>query len=264
MSKIYEIYYDFLNTPQVNDWFILRNGIYILPASTVIYLLLSVFVGPKIMEKKEPLNLKKFLYLYNSLGCMVNGSLIVYLLIITNFMTSLRLNREDISPTLYSNLIGFIALFIIVRLHDYWDTLWIILIKKNNQLFFNILHHSLGPNCFFFGVMIFIKTPLLMFTGLSNCLSHLLIHLYFIIYSFGFKRLTNIFRILIIISQISALLVFIISTIYFSVVFVTPLYLEIIYLTPQFMLLGFLSKSLWDTLNQRSKQTVNIEMENNN
>lgn len=254
MATIWELYQNFIDTPEVNDWSILRYGLFILPISTIIYLLLTAIVGPRIMRNKKPLKFKNFLYFYNSVGCISNGSLIIYLIVITKLFTSLRLFREDVVPCLYANIVASAAIFIIIRLFDYLDTLLIILRKKTSQLPLNIVHHAIAPNSFFFTFFLFIKSPYLVYIITTNCVCHLIVHLYFIVYLIKLKSLANAFRKLMLMTQVLEMLVYITFTLYYSSTFGISLYLEIIFLFPQFVLLFFFFQTFWKlTFKKRTK-----------
>lgn len=148
-DKVYDLYdkyiyaRDELSDPRVKDW-LLMQSYYPTLMLTAAYLFL-VWIGPKIMQNKEPFQLRFVLFVYN-MGLVILNFHIFYELIEATYLAGYSYSCQQV---VYSNdpqelrIASALWWYYFSKLLEFWDTFFFILRKKNNQVsFLHVYHHA--------------------------------------------------------------------------------------------------------------------------
>lgn len=134
---------------RVLDHWATKNGL--LGALTLIglYLTLVQILLPLWMQKRQAMSLKPVLIVYNILMSLVNFVLFLWFLVLSRggceLFNLVAPSEDDISPQ-QTNMIRFTELFLVTKFLDLFDTVFIVLKKKNDQKnFLHLYHHSIVP-----------------------------------------------------------------------------------------------------------------------
>ncbi|XP_061695619.1 elongation of very long chain fatty acids protein 4-like [Syngnathoides biaculeatus] len=175
---------------RIENWLLVYS-----PAPVTIIImcyLVIVWVGPKLMAKKEPFNLKLFLILYNFTMVFLSAYMF-YEFTAASWMASYSLLCQpvDYSDSLLAMRMARVCwIFYLSKYVEFCDTMFFILRKKNSQLtFLHVYHHStMILNCWL-GLK---YTPggQSFMCGLVNSLVHVAMYLYYGLAAFG-PRMTK-------------------------------------------------------------------------
>ncbi|XP_072047657.1 very long chain fatty acid elongase 4-like [Amphiura filiformis] len=129
--------------PRVENWLFLQSPV---PTLVIIFLYcLMVWLGPKLMEGREPFDLKRPMLVYNFL-CMVLSFHIVKENVICGYKLGYSLSCQEVvysyDPHEY-RIAKALWWFYFSKCFEMLDTLIFILRKKNSQLtFLHVYHHA--------------------------------------------------------------------------------------------------------------------------
>ncbi|GJQ85709.1 hypothetical protein Trydic_g13399 [Trypoxylus dichotomus] len=174
-----------LADPRTNDWFLITHPV-IFPI-IAIYLYVVLKLGPKLMEKREPFQMKNILVLYNFLQ-VVMSCYIVYEGLQCQWLTDFNFQCEPVDWS-YSPRALRIArachTYYMAKLTELLDTVFFVLRKKNNQItFLHLYHHSVMP-------MISWATTKYYpgghgtFIGMINSIVHIIMYFYYMMSAMG-------------------------------------------------------------------------------
>ncbi|KAL5007553.1 hypothetical protein ScPMuIL_016359 [Solemya velum] len=147
-DKVYEVreFYDWalsVSDDRVKDWFLMQAYTPTI-VLTVVYLI-AVWLGPKLMENREPFQLKTPLFIYNIVLVIINFHICSEL-----FLSSWRLNYSySCQPVSYTDdpnemrIAKALWWFYFSKLVEMLDTIFFVLRKKKNQIsFLHVYHHA--------------------------------------------------------------------------------------------------------------------------
>ncbi|XP_055694546.1 elongation of very long chain fatty acids protein 4-like [Lutzomyia longipalpis] len=137
-------YLDSLSDSRTRGWFLV-DSIYTICLIAFAYLLL-VLLGPKIMEKRRPFQLKLPILIYNIAISLVNAHICYELYLRTTLLNFTWFCSPKIQiandPNVY-RLATAIWLYYITKYIEMLDSLFFVLRKKTNQLsFLHVYHHT--------------------------------------------------------------------------------------------------------------------------
>lgn len=160
----------------------LGHGPWRLIAMVAAYLIFVLRVGPMLMTKKQPYDLRRLVRVYNFFnimfniwlafrGCQLSG----------NGLSFFNCNCLDRNPKHYSL---YIDIFILSRIIDFLDTIFFVLRKKHNQITgLHVFHHSMVPLVIYL-VATFSMTPFSGFLIVMNALVHVIMYGYYYLATF--------------------------------------------------------------------------------
>ncbi|XP_049603530.1 ELOVL fatty acid elongase 8a [Syngnathus scovelli] len=164
---------------RIENWLLVYSPV---PVGFIIMCyLFVVWVGPKLMARKEPVNLKLVLIVYNFTMVSLSAYML-YEFTVSSWMANYSLLCQ---PVDYSNdplsvrMASVCWLFYISKYIEFCDTMFFILRKKNSQLtFLHVYHHStMILNCWV-GLK-FTPGGQSFFSGLVNSLIHVAMYFYY-------------------------------------------------------------------------------------
>ncbi|ESO88347.1 hypothetical protein LOTGIDRAFT_165788 [Lottia gigantea] len=140
-----------------------------------------VKLGPSFMEKREPMNLKNVLVVYNFAMVILSGYIFVEFLL-SGWMTGYSYGCQ---PVDYSHspkalrMVNVCWWFYFSKFIELFDTVFFLLRKKNNQVsFLHVFHHGIMPFSWWFGVK-FAPGGFGTFHALLNSFIHFMMYTYY-------------------------------------------------------------------------------------
>ncbi|XP_061835419.1 elongation of very long chain fatty acids protein 1a isoform X1 [Nerophis lumbriciformis] len=155
-SNILDFHNDLLSKcdPRVKDYPLVRCPI-TMTSILVSYVILSVFVGPRLMANRKPFNLKTAMIVYNFSMVLLN-SYIVYEFMMSGWATTFTWKCDLIDPSSSPQALRMVHVawvFFFSKFIELIDTLFFVLRKKQNQItFLHVFHHSFMPWSWWWGV----------------------------------------------------------------------------------------------------------------
>jgi elongation of very long chain fatty acids protein 4 len=114
-------------------------------AAMFLYLVFVIF-GPKFMENRQPMNLKRFIIVYNFVMVIVSTYMSIEFFL-TSFLMGYSYSCQGVdwsysTDPLSMRLVNISWLFFLSKVIELADTVFFILRKKNNQVtFLHVYHH---------------------------------------------------------------------------------------------------------------------------
>lgn len=173
--------------PRVSQFALMRGGPWPVLAIICFYLLFVKKIGPKLMENREPFNLRWLILAYNMIMMCLNFYFFYSAAIYTDYGlkawgSCIKINPSDFDATMQLKL-TIIWYFFISKFIDLLETVFFVLRKKYSQAsFLHIFHHSIVPidvwvgfkyspsesACFFPFINSFVHTIMYFYYGLST------------------------------------------------------------------------------------------------
>ncbi|XP_041475267.1 elongation of very long chain fatty acids protein 7-like isoform X2 [Lytechinus variegatus] len=165
--------------PRVDDW-LLMDSVWPGTFLVLVYLFI-VWVGPKLMEKRQPFQLREVLMAYNF------AMVLLSLYMVIDFGRGGWLNGYTYGCQLvdYSNspqamtMLNVCWWFYFSKFIEMWDTFFFILRKKKAQIsFLHVFHHAIMPFTWWIGVR-FVGGGFGTFHAFLNSFIHFLMYIYY-------------------------------------------------------------------------------------
>lgn len=138
--------------PRVSSLPLMSGGPWIVIAITAAYVCFVKYIGPMMMSKRKPFDLRSTIFCYNIALVLLNGLFFTYSTIFTKFgIRTWQCNPID--PSNYDHEMRFKLnlawIFVMSKFVDLMDTIFFVFRKKYNQVSaLHVIHHSLVPiNC---------------------------------------------------------------------------------------------------------------------
>lgn len=147
-----------------------------------LYLLFVLRIGPQIMQRKQPFDLRRLVRVYNFFNIIFNVWLAYKGINLSgNGLSFFNCNCLDRDPKRFS---AYIDIFILSRVIDFLDTIFFVLRKKQNQITgLHVFHHSQVPLVIYL-VASFSMTPFSGFLIVMNALVHVVMYSYYYLATF--------------------------------------------------------------------------------
>jgi len=174
-----------LRDPRVDGWFLMSSIWPTIALSTTYYVIVR-HAGPKLMEKRDPYDLKYVLLAYNLFQTVFNTWLFfeVWWLWLDHYSWTCQ-------PVDYSNShLGLAALdvtwwYFFSKFIDFFDSFFFVLRKKFTHLStLHVVHHGGLPIAVWFGPR-FVGGGHTTFCGFLNCAVHVAMYLYYFLAALG-------------------------------------------------------------------------------
>lgn len=180
-TRFKEAYDDLISRtdPRVKDKLFVANPV--IPSLIIVAYLVFIYLGPRWMRHKRPLELKPLLVIYN-FGMVLFSAYIVREMLLGGWLFDYSLGCQ---PVDYSNTPTAVRmaraswLFYIAKFVELLDTVFFILRKKNNQVtFLHVFHHGCLPMFWWWGVII-VPGGFGTFHALVNAFVHVVMYFYY-------------------------------------------------------------------------------------
>lgn len=160
----------------------LGHGPWRLLSMVGLYLLFVLRIGPQIMQRKQPFDLRRVVRIYNFFNIVFNVWLAYKGISLSGngkyFFNCNCLQRD------YKRFSAYIDIFILSRVVDFLDTIFFVLRKKQSQITgLHVFHHSQVPLVIYL-VASFSMTPFSGFLIVLNALVHVVMYSYYYLATF--------------------------------------------------------------------------------
>ncbi|CAL1293928.1 unnamed protein product [Larinioides sclopetarius] len=181
---------DFLNK-DIENKLLFKND-YLFPSILISYILFVTWIGPSLMITRKPFKLRGIMVVYNFIEVCVNIYVFKWIFSTTIFYWHARclLFEDPEYLAIYKKTLPLWWFVLLNKMFELWDTVFIVLRKKWNQLSgLHIIHHSIvcsmawwftrNPSrtgFYFFvvlGINIVVHTVLYTYYGLSSIGPHM-------------------------------------------------------------------------------------------
>lgn len=187
-SKVVRFYNEInkVADPRVENWYFMSSPF---PPTLIIlaYIYFVTMLGPRLMENRKPFNLKNTMIVYNF--SIVGFSLyMIYEFLMSGWANgySYRCDLVDYSSSSLAVRMAWTCwLYYFSKFIEMLDTIFFVLRKKNSQVtFLHVIHHSIMPFTWWFGVK-FAAGGLGTFHALLNCCVHVIMYSYYALSALG-------------------------------------------------------------------------------
>lgn len=168
-----------------NLW-MLSNGLINILALVGAYLLIVLYLGPRLMENRKPLEVKNFIRLYNFSMIFANLYLIKRGLALTdNGRSFFNCKGVEMDFSRVDEIAQISELFLLSRLADFLDTIWFVLRKKHSHIsFLHVFHHSYVPTVAYIATRWVPVVPNAMSFPFINSAIHVVMYAYYLLATF--------------------------------------------------------------------------------
>lgn len=194
-SKLYEImpsnlqyvFYDFwemYHNPELNKFALFNGAPWLVTLFVGSYLYFVLRAGPRMMEKRQPYDLKPLIRLYNFGMVVFNAYLFYHASPFLNFGLWCWGCNQAIKPMVRES-IPIVWLVLVSRFFDFFDTIFFVLRKKFSHVsFLHVFHHTVVPIGFWIGIK-FAFYPVCCFIPYLNLVVHVIMYSYYGLSTFG-------------------------------------------------------------------------------
>ncbi|XP_076618914.1 uncharacterized protein LOC143340620 [Colletes latitarsis] len=192
IRRIYEAYCyvnDELSDRRTQDFFLISSPWACL-GIIGIYLYFVQELGPTLMEKRKPFELKRIMQIYNLVQIMCCSYVLCKALILI-WITNYNIVCEPVDYSYTPEALQIcrtVWLYFIIKIFDLLDTVFFVLRKKQNQVsFLHVYHHS-GMVFGTWATTKFMAGGHHIFLGTLNCFVHVIMYSYYLATSMGIGK----------------------------------------------------------------------------
>ncbi|BET02250.1 GNS1/SUR4 family [Nesidiocoris tenuis] len=187
LSAWWDFLFHELADQRTSEWPLMDN-----PLPTLVILLLYLYfvlnLGPRIMEKRKPFELKNVLIVYNFIQVLVSTWIVweAFDTLWLNKYSMFRCESVDWSKTPYNMRIcrGFYVYYI-AKLSELLDTVFFVMRKKDNQITFLHLYHHTGMPMMAWSTTKYYPGGHAAFIGTINSFVHVVMYSYYMLAAMG-------------------------------------------------------------------------------
>ena len=168
-----------------------RNGFFEIVAIISVYLLFTVWVGPKLMANRKPFELRRTILMYNIFMVVLNLYFFFSSIIAYEFGRALLNFKYPSHDSTHMTVeeerrLTFVYWYFISKLIDLLDTVFFILRKKWSQVSaLHVYHHSSVPICVWLAVNFAPTAGVNGIFPILNSAVHVLMYTYYALAAFG-------------------------------------------------------------------------------
>lgn len=168
----------------------LSNGLLNVLGLVAGYLLIVLWLGPRLMKNRKPLEIKNLIRLYNLAMIFINVYLIKRALtLVDNGRSFFNCNGVEMDFKRVDEIAFITELFLLSRLADFLDTLWFVLRKKQTHIsFLHVFHHSYVPTVTYMATRWVPVVPNAMSFPFINSAIHVVMYTYYLLATYPIIR----------------------------------------------------------------------------
>lgn len=186
-SSMQYVLYDFwemFHNPELNKYTLFNGGPWLLSLFVGSYLYFVLRAGPRMMEQRQPMDLKPLIRAYNFGMVLFNAYLFYHASPFLNFGLWCWGCNQALKP-MVDESIPIVWLVLVSRFFDFFDTVFFILRKKFSHVsFLHVFHHTVVPIGFWIGIK-FAFFPVCCFVPYLNLVVHVIMYSYYGLSTFG-------------------------------------------------------------------------------
>eukprot|EP00794_Sanderia_malayensis_P018161 gene18161-19974_t len=175
-----------ISDPRVANWFLIPSPIPTL-VSVIFYLLFVKWIGPKLMESRQPFSLKYPLIAYNAFVMFLNLYILVELVVgAINARYGFPCAPVDYTDNPVNvRIAAAIWWYYFSKIIEFADTVFFVLRKRNAQIsFLHVYHHATMPLLWWIGTK-WVPGGLSVFAASLNSFVHVIMYCYYGLTVFG-------------------------------------------------------------------------------
>lgn len=168
----------------------LSNGFLNVLTLVGLYLLSVLYVGPRLMHNRKPLEIKNLIRLYNAAMILINIYLIKRALsLVDNGRSFFNCKGVEMDFSRVDEIANITEIFLLSRLADFLDTIWFVLRKKHSHIsFLHVFHHSYVPTVAYIGTRWVPVVPNAMSFPFINSAIHVVMYSYYLLATYPQMR----------------------------------------------------------------------------
>lgn len=180
-------FYDFwemYHNPELSHYALFNGGPWLITLFVGSYLYFVLRAGPRMMENKQPYDLKPLIRVYNFGMVALNAYLFYHASPFLNFGFNCWGCNEALKPMVRES-VPVVWLVLVSRFFDFIDTIFFVLRKKFSHVsFLHVFHHTVVPIGFWVGIK-FAFFPVCCFIPYLNLVVHVIMYSYYGLSTFG-------------------------------------------------------------------------------
>ncbi|GBP79564.1 Elongation of very long chain fatty acids protein 4 [Eumeta japonica] len=167
---------------RTKDWFLIASPVQGLTLLGV-YLMFVLKWGPEWMKNRPPLNMDKFLIVYNALQVLACGFIFIRsILEAWGWRYRWICEPVDFSTSEHALLVAsYVYYYFLLKVVDLLDTVFFVLRKKNNQISFLHVYHHTGMVLLTWGAVTYYPGGHGTFVGVINSFVHTVMYGYYLL-----------------------------------------------------------------------------------
>lgn len=186
----FESNYGYFCDQRDRSLFMLSNGLVNILSLVGAYLFTVLYLGPRLMENRKPLEVKAYIRLYNFSMILMNMYLIKRALaLVDNGRSFFNCKGVEMDFSRVYEIAQLTELFLLSRLADFLDTIWFVLRKKQSHVsFLHVFHHSYVPTVAYIATRWVPVVPNAMSFPFINSAIHVVMYAYYLLSTFPALR----------------------------------------------------------------------------
>lgn len=168
----------------------LSNGLLNVLTLVGLYLLVVLYVGPRLMQNRKAFEVKNLIRFYNASMILCNIYLIKRaLVLVDNGRSFFNCRGVEMDYSHVDEIAAITELFLLSRLADFLDTIWFVLRKKHSHVsFLHVFHHSYVPTVTYVATRWVPVVPNAMSFPFINSAIHVVMYAYYLLATFPSMR----------------------------------------------------------------------------
>lgn len=168
----------------------LSNGLVNVMAIVGIYLITVLYLGPRFMRDRKPLEIKSLIRFYNATMILLNMYMIKRALtLVDNGRSFFNCKGVEMDFSRVDEIALMTELFLLSRLADFLDTIWFVLRKKQSHIsFLHVFHHSYVPTVAYIATRYTPVVPNAMSFPFINSAIHVVMYAYYLLATYPSMR----------------------------------------------------------------------------
>ncbi|XP_054260084.1 elongation of very long chain fatty acids protein 4-like [Macrosteles quadrilineatus] len=185
-----EDFYKMVDKESITKTWTLTHSPIPVSLSILVYLLIVVHFGPKIMASRKPYNLKTFMRVYNIIQIVYNAFVLSQVFVTPGAVEyllehSCRVDDPDNIKHLRHTFLYCSWHYFVLKLLDLFDTVFMVLRKKNTHITFLHIYHHCAMVVFTWYSNKYIKAQQATIPALINTAVHCVMYFYYFLATFG-------------------------------------------------------------------------------
>ncbi|XP_073989567.1 very long chain fatty acid elongase 7-like isoform X2 [Rhodnius prolixus] len=166
--------------PRSNDLFLMSSPV---PMAMLLigYWYFVTKLGKDLMEHRKPFNLEKVMVIFNVAQSIINGVMGfqgIYYMFDKRFNLACEVVHDSYDP-FYVRVVSLMHLYLLIKISDLLDTVFMVLRKNYHQITFLHVYHHIGMALGTWLIVKYLPGGHVCFFGTINCLVHMFMYVYY-------------------------------------------------------------------------------------
>ncbi|XP_025193399.1 elongation of very long chain fatty acids protein 4-like [Melanaphis sacchari] len=187
-TNLFQQLYNEIKSDSTIDSWLFVSSLWPLCIILTLYLTFVLKIGPKIMENREPINIKYIILFYNLMQTIFNSYILVYQFIkpeVSSYVWNHACHPDTTKRNIIIELHIVSWYFAISKIIDLLDTVFFVLKKKKSHISFLHVYHHVNMVITCFGQLRFIKSENVAIGIILNSFVHVVMYSYYFLAALG-------------------------------------------------------------------------------